>query len=333
MGVAVGHGAGAVAEELADHLERHTAHGQIAGGAVTQVMPAEILDARLLQGERKGTPDVIRLFSVMRRENQVRVDPADGSQGPQGLLGRTDKRHAPALHVLGDAERDPTAFEIYAFPSQAQLLPPSHAGRQGEHDGRMQVAAATVTAGLQQGGQLIVGKKAHPSRTHAGLVHFAHGGIRQPAPFPDRHRKEVAQDVQVVPGGLRRDAAAAQRPPAALGITRTFPQEQVTVFGDEGRCDLVEGVFSKPFIPPIQSRQDSRNGARGLALKHVPAVPADGVRQGVLGRFMAGEMPAVHDGRLDGHRPLLRIREPGEGCAFRRAPLLPHLDLESNCPV
>jgi len=333
VGVAVGHGAGTVTEQLADHLERHAAHGQVAGGAVTQVVPVEVRDPRSLQGVREGKADVEGLFPVVGGEYKGCVDPADSPQGSQLFQGAADERHTPALLVLRDPQGNPAAIQVHLVPGQAELLTQAHAGSDGKQDGRVKISAVALPAGLQECPQLIVGQVSHPAGIHARLVHRTDRRILQPAPLPHRHGEHVAQGHQVMPSGCGRDAAPPQGQPPAGFAAGAFQEELVPAFDDQGRRDLVQGVLPDLGAPPVEAGRDRGDAALGLSGEYIFLVAGDGIGQGVPGGFVPGKVAPLLHGRLSGHGPLAGIGQPGEGGALRRESLLADLDLKGDAAV
>ena len=119
-----------------------------------EVVEAELLDPGLRHGQVPTPPNRAALPSP-RREHQVGVDAAKAMSLSDRFQREARERQRAAVAVLGLFESDHLPGEVDVGPTQPKELASPRAGRDGQHDERIQVLIGARPTRREQGVSLV----------------------------------------------------------------------------------------------------------------------------------------------------------------------------------
>src|SRR5436309_11926182 len=123
---------GPMSEDLRDFGRRRSAHRQIRGRGMAQIMEPEVLELRLFDRLVPYLLDSRRLRAPAAREDEIAIDPPHLAELAQRIQGRADDGEGSAVAVFGLLQADDAVLEIDGAPTEAEDLAAAGAGRDGE---------------------------------------------------------------------------------------------------------------------------------------------------------------------------------------------------------
>ena len=148
VGIALHHGEGSVAKDLRNLGETGTAHRQIAGRAVAEIMAAEVRNACLFQGRFPSAARIKRLRPLGSGKHQRGIAPTHLGMLSHLVQSTTGQGHSAARGIFRIVAGDAPVGQLDIRPVQVENLPFSGSCRQSDEHHQRESSTREVRGGM-----------------------------------------------------------------------------------------------------------------------------------------------------------------------------------------